>query len=110
MTAATKVKVSVSIGADVLGVVDGQAAREGTTRSAVMERWLRQSSRTNAANRLAEDTAAYYDGLTDPDKQDDAAWSAASSAAARKLRIDDPSPAPKKKERPSSTSRRARRG
>ena len=99
-----KVKVSVSIDADVLGVVDGQAASEGTTRSAVMERWLRQVSRRAAAARLGEETAAYYDSLTSAERKDDASWAAASSGAARKLGIDEDAPAP------SPTSRFARRG
>lgn len=107
MTAARKVKVSVSIDADVVGVVDVQAASEGTTRSAVMERWLRQVSRKAAATRLEEGTAVYYDNLTSAERQDDASWAAASSLSARKLRIDDVSANPTQKAR---SFRRPRRG
>ena len=92
MTAARKVKISVSIDAQLLGLVDRSAANEGATRSAVMERWLRQASRQARAARLEEETAAYYDALTGEEKTDDAAWAAASSIAARRLRVDDASP------------------
>jgi hypothetical protein len=88
MTTARKIKVSVSIDAAVMDAVDGQAAHEGTTRSAVMERWLRQVSQRAAVARLEEDTAAYYDSLTSAERNDDASWAAASSGAARKLLID----------------------
>ncbi len=89
MTTARKFKVSVSLDADLLGVVDGLAASEGTTRSAVMERWLHQVSRKAAVARLEEDTAAYYASLGSAERQDDASWAAAAAAAARQLVIDE---------------------
>jgi metal-responsive CopG/Arc/MetJ family transcriptional regulator len=89
MSTVRKVKISVSLGADVLGAVDRLAAREGATRSAVVERWLREASRRERVARLEEETAAYYDSLTVAEREDDAAWAAASSRAARRLRIDD---------------------
>ena len=69
MTAARKVKVSVTIDADVLGDVDRHAANQGSTRSAVMESWLRHASRRARAARLEEETAAYYDGLTAAERE-----------------------------------------
>jgi predicted transcriptional regulator len=105
MTNARKVKVSVSLDADLLGVVDGLAASEGTTRSAVMERWLRQVSRKAAVARLEEDTAAYYASLGPAERQDDASWAAAAGVAARQLVIDEGSRSPTPKRR----SRRIRR-
>lgn len=110
MSASPKVKVSITIDAGVLGVVDGQAATEGTTRSAVMERLLRQISRANLVTRLEEDTAAYYDKLTGAETRDDASWAAASSRAARGLRIDEASPEWKTKAHGSQRSRRRARG
>lgn len=92
MTAIRKVKISVSIDPQLLGLVDRSAASEGATRSAVMERWLRQASREAKAARLDEETAAYYDAITNDERRDDAAWAAASSIAARGLRIDDAAP------------------
>jgi len=94
MTAARKVKVSISLDSQLLGLVDRMAANEGETRSALIERWLRQGSRRGAASRLEEETAAYYDSLTGEEKDDDAAWATAASKVARKLAIDDGPSAP----------------
>ena len=89
MTAARKVKISVSIDPSLLGAVDRYAARVGVTRSAAMERWLSQISRQENLNRLEEETAVYYDALTAAERQDDGAWAAVVSEKARKLRIDE---------------------
>ena len=87
-------KVSVSLDAELVGRVDRLAAREGTTRSAVMERWLQQGSQRAKIARLEEETAAYYDGLTAGEKEDDASWAAAAARAGRRLVIDDDSERP----------------
>ena len=86
---ARKLKISVSLNASLVQVVDRQAARDGSTRSAVMENWLRQVSRAARVARLEEETAAYYDALTPAETEEDAAIAAASLRAARKLNIDD---------------------
>jgi metal-responsive CopG/Arc/MetJ family transcriptional regulator len=88
MTAARKVKISVSIDPSLLGAVDRYAARVGVTRSAAMERWLSQISRQENLNRLEEETAAYYEALTEPERADDSAWASAASSKVRQLRID----------------------
>ena len=98
MTAARKVKISVSIDPALLGAVDRYAARVGLTRSAAMERWLSQISRQENLNRLEEETAAYYQALTAAEQGDDRAWASAASSRARKLRIDEkPDPGRRKK-------------
>lgn len=97
MTAARKVKISVSIDPSLLGAVDRYAARVGVTRSAAMERWLSQISRQENLNRLEEETAAYYEALTEAERQDNRAWARAVSGKARKLRIDDPPRAGRRK-------------
>jgi metal-responsive CopG/Arc/MetJ family transcriptional regulator len=89
MTVARKLKVSVSIDADLVRLVDQRAAREGQTRSAIMEAWLRSASRRAAAARLEEETAAYYDVLTPTEASEDIAWAKGSARVARKLTIDD---------------------
>jgi metal-responsive CopG/Arc/MetJ family transcriptional regulator len=89
MTAVRKVKISVSIDPILLGAVDRYAARVGVTRSAAMERWLSQISRQENLNRLEEETAAYYEALTEAERADDSAWASAASVKARKLRIDE---------------------
>ena len=89
MTAARKVKISVSIDPALLGAVDRYAARVGVTRSAAMERWLSKISRQENLNRLEEETSAYYDALSEVERADDGAWASAASSKARKLRIDE---------------------
>jgi hypothetical protein len=67
-----------------------------------MEGVLRQLSHRAKATRLEEETAAYYDALTEAERKDDASWAAASSKAARKLRVDQPS------KRSNATTKRTR--
>src|SRR6185436_670200 len=92
MASARKTKISISLDADVLDAVDRRAAREKTTRSAVMEQWLRGAARQAELQRLEEETAAYYDALTPQEKADDAEWTEFASRSARKLVIDDQEP------------------
>jgi metal-responsive CopG/Arc/MetJ family transcriptional regulator len=100
-----KVKISVSIDAALLANVDRYAAAHGVTRSAALERWLAQIAHRERLGRLEEETAAYYDALTEADKKEDAALAAASAKAARKLHVDDGWP-----EAPAAQKRPRRRG
>jgi metal-responsive CopG/Arc/MetJ family transcriptional regulator len=90
MTAARKLKISISLDATLLASVDHRAAKEKTTRSAIMEQWLRSASRQSELQRLEEETAAYYDAMTPTEKQEDAEWAEFASRSARKLIIDEP--------------------
>ena len=99
MTRAPKLKISISLDADLLAVVDRRAAKEKTTRSAIMERWLRSASRQADLQRLEEETAAYYDALTPSEKDDDADWAEFASQSARKLTIDEPESKPQRRSR-----------
>jgi metal-responsive CopG/Arc/MetJ family transcriptional regulator len=100
MTAArSKMKISITLDADVLDAIDRRAAREKSTRSAIMEQWLRGAARQADLQRLEEETAAYYDSLTPEDKAEDAEWVAFASRSARKLVIDEPMPEPKRPRR-----------
>ena len=85
-----KTKISISLDTEVLEAVDRRARREKTTRSAVMEQWLRSASRQIELERLEEETAAYYDSLTPAEKADDAEWAEFASRAASELTIDEP--------------------
>lgn len=100
MTAARKVKISVSLDAALVDAVDSRAAREGTTRSAVMEQWLKRASSQAALARLEEETAAYYDALDPMEMDDDRSWAKAASRSSRRLVIDA---------EPGSRARRVRR-
>ena len=99
MTRAPKLKISISLDADLLAVVDRRAAKEKTTRSAIMERGLRSASRQADLQRLEEETAAYYDALTPSEKDDDADWAEFASQSARKLTIDEPESKPQRRSR-----------
>ena len=101
MTRERKLKISISLDADVLDAVDRRAAAEKTTRSAIMEQWLRTASRQTDLRRLEEETAAYYDALTPREQTEDAEWAAFASRSARKLVIDEPA-----KNKPQRRSRR----
>jgi hypothetical protein len=90
MTTARKTKLSVSLDADLVALIDRQAADESGTRSGVMARWLRQASRQTTLARLQEETASYYESLTAAERADDDQWARASSRAARRLKIDEP--------------------
>jgi metal-responsive CopG/Arc/MetJ family transcriptional regulator len=78
-----KVKISVSIAADVLEAVDRLAASEGTTRSEVVERWLRELPRRATAARLDEQAPGHHGVLTAAERAEDNAWAALSDRAQR---------------------------
>src|SRR5262245_44502933 len=104
---ARKVKISISIDAALLATVDRYAAANKVTRSAALERWLSQVSRQERLNRLEEETAAYYDSLTEADRREDTEWVSFATKSFRKIYIDDGWP-----EAPpaSPRKRRSRRG
>jgi metal-responsive CopG/Arc/MetJ family transcriptional regulator len=103
---ARKVKISVSVDAALIAQVDHYAARHHVTRSAALERWLAQVSYREKLARLEEDTATYYDSLTEADRREDAEYAEAASKAARKLDIDAGWPdAPTAPKRPRKKSR-----
>jgi hypothetical protein len=99
-TVPRKVKISISIDAALLANVDRYAAANHVSRSTAIEHRIQQVSHRDRVTRLEEETAAYYDSLTELDRRDDARWAAGASKAARKLQIDDGWPdAPPKRPR-----------
>lgn len=100
MTAAAKLKVSLSLSAEVLALVDRTARRGNDTRSGVIERWLRRAATAAVEQEIAEATAAYYRSLRGDELAYDEALSRGLSDAARRVSYDD-APAPR--------ARRARR-
>ena len=84
-----KVKISVTIDADLLAEIDRYTANsDGQTRSSVIESWLRRGARKQAALKLEKDTIAYYQSLTAEQREEDNEWSEASSRQFSKLEID----------------------
>jgi metal-responsive CopG/Arc/MetJ family transcriptional regulator len=78
-----KVKVSVSIPADVLDAVDRKAKRvRGETRSSVMADWLRKAAQREAQLEYEEEVVRYYESLTDEERAEQEAESEAWSKAA----------------------------
>ena len=67
-----KVKISISLDPSVLHAVDQSAAIGGESRTAVIERWLRDASRRAKAKRLDEETAAYYESLSVSEQEENA--------------------------------------
>jgi len=92
MTKANKLKVSLTLSADVVALVDRDARRRNDTRSGVVEQWLRRAAAANVERGIEEATAVYYQSLRDAERQDDEALSKALSAAARRVAYDEPLP------------------
>jgi metal-responsive CopG/Arc/MetJ family transcriptional regulator len=89
MTAARKIKVSVTISEDLLLTIDHHAKhRDGATRSSVIEEWLRTAAKRKAAEALEHDTVAYYADYSAAARQDDEDWSQVSSEQFESLEID----------------------
>ena len=89
MTAARKLKVSVTLSADVLKLVDRDARRHKDTRSGVIEQWLRRAASATTERDIEDATAAYYLSLRREDRTEDESVSRAMSSAARRVSLDD---------------------
>lgn len=83
-----KAKVSVSIPKDLLEDIDDEAAHTSRSRSQIFETWLRLAARRRAAEKLEQDTLAYYTSRTAEQAAEDEALSRASHRAAKKRQID----------------------
>lgn len=86
---ATKLKVSLTLSAEVLALVDRDARRKNATRSGVVEGWLRRAAASNAQQEIDAATAAYYASLDTGDREEDEQMSRASSAAAKRVAYDE---------------------
>jgi len=82
MTAA-KLKVSLTLSADVVALVDRDAQRRNDTRSGVVEQWLRRAANASVEQEVADATAAYYRSLRGDDLVEDESLSRALSDTAR---------------------------
>jgi metal-responsive CopG/Arc/MetJ family transcriptional regulator len=88
MTTTAKLKVSLTLSADLLATVDRNARRDGDTRSAIVERWLRRVANANAAREIDDATAAYYLGMNAAGRAESDATAHALSRAARRVAYD----------------------
>jgi hypothetical protein len=98
MTATAKLKVSVTLSADLLALVDRDARRGNGTRSGVIEQWLRRAASSNIEHEIDHATATYYRSLRGEDRTEDESLSRSLSDAARRVVLDD-SPAPRRQAR-----------
>ncbi len=85
-----RVKISVSLPSDLIARIDRAARAEARSRSRVLETWLRAAAQEGAARELEAATIAYYEGLTPEDRREEESMASALSAAARRLRVDEP--------------------
>src|SRR3954469_14759546 len=67
---ARKLKVSLTISADVLALVDRDARRRHDTRSAVVEHWLRRAASASVEKEIEDATTAYYQSLRHDERAD----------------------------------------
>lgn len=89
MTAAAKLKVSLTLSADLVALVDRDARRAKGSRSAVVEQWLRKAASSNVEHEIDAATAAYYRSLRGEDRTGDESLSRSLSGAARRVAYDD---------------------
>src|SRR5687768_13449669 len=92
MTSAPKLKVSLTLSADLISVIDRDARQRGSTRSGVIEDWLRRAANANAERELQHATAAYYLSLREGERAEDEALARGLSAAARRVAYDEAMP------------------
>lgn len=86
---ARKLKVSLTISADLLELVDRDARRRNDTRSGVVEHWLRRAANATVEKEIEDATTAYYQSLRRDDRAEDEAIARGLSAAARHVAYDD---------------------
>jgi metal-responsive CopG/Arc/MetJ family transcriptional regulator len=80
-----KARVTITISREVLRLVDRAADNEQDSRSAIIERWLRQGMRRSAEGAIARETIAYYRSLSDEERIEDEAFAKALGSAARRV-------------------------
>jgi metal-responsive CopG/Arc/MetJ family transcriptional regulator len=91
MTAAAKLKVSLTLSADLVALVDRHARRGDGSRSGVVEQWLRRAATASAEQEIDAATASYYRSLRGEDHTKDEALSRTLSNAARRVAYDEES-------------------
>lgn len=85
-----KIKLSITLPADLVDRIDAAAAREArTNRSAVIERWLRRGAQARARDALHEETLAYYASRDAKTVTEDDRLGRALGVQAKRLRYDD---------------------
>ena len=87
MGTARKTKVSVTLETDLLAEIDRRASA-GSTRSRIIEEWLRLAAREHARRALDAATIAYYTGRTRAQQAEDGILAELSTRASRERDLD----------------------
>jgi len=87
MKAIRKAKVSVTLSRDLLAAIDRQVTGR-TTRSQVIEEWLRLSALAQAHRDLDRATAEYYEGRSAEQRAEDESLAAFATRAVVELDLD----------------------
>jgi hypothetical protein len=90
MNAAPKMKVSLTLSADLLALVDRDARLHKDTRSGVIEQWLRRAAHARVERDIEDATVAYYAALRADDVAENDAVARSLSRAARRVSYDPP--------------------
>src|SRR5690242_1060476 len=91
---ATKTKVSLTLGSDLVATIDREAARTGASRSYLAEQWLRYGASRAAERSVEAATAAYYASMSEEERAEEIAIARATTRLAKRVRYDDPVPTP----------------
>jgi len=89
MTKTAKLKLSVTLSADVLALVDRDVRRLGETRSGIIEQWLRRAAAGNVEREIEQATVAYYRSLGGDERKEGDAIAKALSRAALRVSYDE---------------------
>lgn len=92
-------KVSLTLSQDLVALIDRDARRTDSTRSGVVEDWLRSTASRAAEKSIDDATAAYYASLRGEARVEDNAISTAMSRAATDVVYDAPRPRRARKQR-----------
>ena len=70
-----RARVTVTLSPEVLSKVDRVArSKPGSSRSSVIEAWLRKAAQSEAHSALDQAIASYYDGLSAEEHAESKAW------------------------------------
>lgn len=97
MATANKLKVSLTLSAEVVALIDRDARQRKDTRSGVVEQWLRRAANAEAGQKIEAATAAYYAGLRTEERAEDEVLARALSASARRVSYDEGEPRRRKR-------------
>jgi hypothetical protein len=88
MTTAPKLKVSLTLSADVVALVDHDARRLKDTRSGIVEQWLRLAANASVGQEIEDVTAAYYRSLSGEEDAEDEVMPNAPTSSTRRVAYD----------------------